>query len=1233
VDGVRSGDRARRRPDGSLELVGGDGSGFARVEAALGRLPGVAAVAVVASAGAEPATAWVELTPGSAPVSGAALRRQLLRVLPSSDLPDVTVLRRLPRDSAGRMLRTALVGPAPSSSAAEPPKTSTPSVRFAALPEATRRELLTAFDAAVDHSRLTETQRARVLAWGDGGTAPIPDATLGALIEAAAAAAPDAIAVDDHGQTVSYGQLCADARRLARQLRAMGVERESRVAICLPPSAGSVAAVLGVLLAGGAYVPVDVTYPSGRCRFIVDDAAVVAVVTVDALCERFAGVPTVSLDSDALTLAALDTAPLDVPVDPADAAYVLYTSGSTGTPKGVLVEHRAVVDFVTQINAAYRIDTETRLLAFAALTFDVSVFDLFAGLTAGATIVLASQEDRPSADRLQRLLVERRVTAAELPPAVMPGLRPEELPDLRLVSVGGEAPAGALVDAWATPDREFWNGYGPTETTVAVTLMLCRPPSGGRIPPIGRPMPNHRVYVLDEQLRLMPPGESGELCVAGPGLARGYLGRPELTAQRFVPDPYADGERLYRTGDLVRWTDDGLLEFLGRVDRQVKVRGFRIELGEVEAALAVVPGVRQVVVEPWDDASGTRHLVAWITGSPLGLPELRAGAEARLPQYMLPTRVVHMATLPLTATGKVDRKALPEPGDPPEAAASDLPDDPLQAELLTLVTPLVGVPGIGVDDDFFAVGGNSLQATQVLSRVRDRFGVEVGLPEFFAEPTVARLAALVAEARGNAPDGHHPGADVGPTAARTSDTGAPNGRPDVAPLAPQQDRVWRLSTADPTNTAYHMMLALRVRGRLDVAALRGAFVEMVRRQAALRTTIEVRDGEPVQVVHPEPRVPFDLLDLADEPDPERAAARTVREEYERPFDLAAGPPLRVRVLRLGEDDHVFCWCTHHSLSDGWSVGVQLREIFPLYGELAVGDTGPGLPVLLASYSDYARRERDRTAGGGLDSELEWWRRRLAGAPREVDLRPDHSRAGGSGGPVPLRVGYHSLGLTGELTAAIAAVAAFAQRAGSTVYMVLLTAVAALMAHRTGQEDVLVVTPIAGRTRSEWEPLVGFFANRVVLRVDMSGSPTVTEVLARVRASSVDAYAHQAMPFDRLITDLGPARPALPVLVALNNYPGAGRGMAALELAPAPDETEHHYSPMLEFYSPEDVPFALGVSLNQIGEAVFGGLQYDASMFTADTISVLANQLLRLLAAAIANPDAPIADLLDRTDPA
>lgn len=595
---------------------------------------------------------------------------------------------------------------------------------------------------------LTAGQEQELRRWADGGRAPWPEATLGELFEARAAAQPEAPAIVEDGRTLTYGELDRRANRLAWRLRGLGLGPEDRVGVLVGRSHRMVVAVLGVLKAGAAYVPLDPDHPVSRLAYVLDDSGARLAVTEAALVERLSGAPCPALAVDADGLDREPDSPPEPVARPRNLAYVLYTSGSTGRPRGVLVEHRSAVNFATRIAAAYGVDTGDRVLAVAPLTFDLSVFELFTALLAGASLHLAGEADRLQPDRLQRLLAQQRVTVAELPPALMPLLQPELLPGLRLVSVGGEPFSGELVNRWWTPRRRFVNGYGPTEATVAVTLAECEG-RWDRMPPIGRPMPNHRAHVLDAGLRPVPVGVPGELCIGGVGLARGYLGRPDLTAERFVPDPLAGdpGERLYRTGDRVRWLPSGELEFLGRMDRQVKVRGHRVEPGEVESVIFRQPGVRQAAVEALDEAGGGRQLVAYLAGDwRPDLPELRERLAAELPSYMLPSRVVHLDRLPLTARGKVDRRALPPPAEQETEVAAQPRTWVEERVALEVFGPLLQLPQVDVERDFFELGGNSLEAIQVVSRARDTFGVEVGLAEFLAEPTVRRLAALVERA-------------------------------------------------------------------------------------------------------------------------------------------------------------------------------------------------------------------------------------------------------------------------------------------------------------------------------------------------------------------------------------------------------------------------------------------------------------------------------------------------------
>jgi amino acid adenylation domain-containing protein len=1072
-----------------------------------------------------------------------------------------------------------------------------------------------------------EEERRLVLAWGRGAAAPVPDRSIVQVFEVQAARRPGADAVVTGDASLTYAELDRRASRLAHQLRRLGVVPEAPVGVCLRRSPDMVVAVLGVLRAGGAYLPLDPTHPPARLALMARDAGAAVAVTEESLRGLLAaaGCRLVSLDGDRDALLAEPAeAPLPAAL-PQHLAYVLYTSGSTGAPKGVLVEQRSVVGFVEHIAGAYGIDERSRVLAMAPLGFDVSVFEIFGALLRGAALHLADDEDRLSAERLQRLLRERAVTVAELPPALMPLLEPADLPDLAVVSVGGEAPPGPLVERWATGRRRFVNGYGPTEATVAVTLMECR----GRFaapPPIGRPMANHGAFVLDGRLEPTGIGVPGELCLAGAGLARGYLGRPGETADRFRPDPFgAPGERLYRTGDRARWLPHGNLEYLDRLDRQVKVRGHRVELGELETALRRLPSVEEAAVEVRTDEQGTVHLVAYVCGAePPGLAGLREHLGRLLPAYMLPTRAVRLDRLPLTPAGKIDRRALPDPG-PGDAGLAGSREPRTAAErriAAEIFGPLLGTAPPGADEHFFELGGNSLQATQVTSRVRDVFGVEVSLTAFFERPTVAHLASLVEAARRMAP------AAVALADALREEVDAMAGPPvggevapdppDRAPLSYQQEAVWRVGPGRIVRPAFNAPLALRVRGPLDVGALRAALERMAARHAALRTVFDTTGAGREQVVLPEARVPFDVKELSGLRPAEREAEarRLVGEQYRRPFDLDGGPLIRVQVLRLRPEEHVLSWAVHHLVTDAWSIGIQLRELAALYRE-AAGGPAASLPEPPLQYGDFARWQRTTFAGESLEQGLARWVERLRGVAPTLELpfrRPTDA---------PFRHGARNLVLDRRRSALVRE---HSRRAGVTPFMTLLAAYAALLGRLTGAERLMVVCPVAGRNRSELEGVMGFFVNRLPLAIDVGGDPTFAELVERVRLAAAEGFADQEVPFqvllDRLPGAMGNAAPAGQLMFSIQNTPVAAEllvGTTGME--PIPDDSGLIFTPVLEFYSPAGAPYQLSLMLRERADGTLqGGVEFDAARLDPAGVERLVEGLGDVLDSAAGEPD-------------
>ncbi|HYH79110.1 MAG TPA: amino acid adenylation domain-containing protein, partial [Longimicrobium sp.] len=920
------------------------------------------------------------------------------------------------------------------------------------------------------------------------------------LFEAQAARTPDAVAVRFEEESLTYAELDGRANRLANHLRRRGVGLETRVGICLERGMEMIVSVLAVLKAGGAYVPLDPAYPAERLAFMLSDSGAPLLLTRLPLP---AGLPphaaeVVCLDADRERIEAESVRAPAAGARPDQLAYVIYTSGSTGTPKGVMVPHRGVPNLAYAQARRFGIDGTSRVLQFASLSFDAAVAEVFDALLAGATLVMAPREELLPGVGLLETLRRGRVTVATLPPSVLAILPPDDLPELRTVVSAGEAVDAATVERWSA-GRAFVNAYGPTETTVCASAARCK--ADGRVPAIGRALENVRVYVLDAAGRPAPIGVPGELYVGGVGVARGYLGRPGLTAERFVPDPFGAAEgRLYRTGDRVRWSAGGELEFLGRVDAQVKVRGFRIEPGEIEGALHRSEGVADCVVVAREDVPGEKRLVAYVVGD-VEAGALREHLLRALPEYMVPSAFVFLETLPLTPNGKPDRKALPAPEYAADADRYVAPRTPVEEVLAGIWAEVLRLERVGVEESFFELGGHSLLATRVVSRVRELFDVELPLRALFEGPTVAELAVCVEEMR-------RAELPVLPPVVPVERTGA-------LPLSFAQERLWFLDRLEPGSTTYNIPAAWRLGGALDAAALERALGEIVRRHEALRTVFAEVDGSPVQVIAPFGGFALPVEDLSGDSDREAALGRRAGEEARRAFDLSAGPLFRAALLRLGDEDHVLLLSMHHIVTDGWSMGVLFRELSALYAAYREGGESP-LADLAVQYADHAVWQREQLEGEVLDRQLSYWRERLAGAPELLELPADRPRPPVQtyrGASVPVQ-------LSPEL---LERLQALGRSEGATLYMTLLGAFQVLLSKYSGSEDVVVGSPIAGRTRGEVEELIGLFLNTLVLRTDLSGDPSFRELLGRVREATLGAYEHQEVPFEKLVAELQPER--------------------------------------------------------------------------------------------------------------
>jgi amino acid adenylation domain-containing protein len=1018
------------------------------------------------------------------------------------------------------------------------------------------------------------------------------------------------VAVVFGDETLTYAELDARANRLAHHLRALGVGPDVKVALFVERSPEMVVGLLGVLKAGGAYVPLDPGYPAERLAFMARDAQVRVLLTQERLLSELPehGGRVVCLDRDWPLVARHPAHAPESGAEPEHLAYVIYTSGSTGTPKGSEVPHRAIPGFFRGVRYA-SFDAGQVHLQHSSPSWDALTLELWPALLTGARVVLLpARASEPAL--LGEQVRAHGVSILWLSAAyfnLIVDTFPEILAGVRQVMTGGEAVSPAHVRRAQAlyPELRLVNGYGPSECTV---FAACHPiPAGFDAPvaPIGAPIGDRRVYLVDARLEPAPPGVPGELCVGGPAVARGYLGRPGLTAEKFVPDPFSarPGARMYRTGDRARWRGDGTLEFVGRVDFQAKVRGFRVEPGEVEAALLADARVREAVVVVREDAPGDRRLVGYAVaaeGVELSAGELRAALKERLPDYLVPSAIVVLDALPLSAHGKVDRRALPAPEIGSDAEAYVAPRGATEEVLAALYAEVLGAARVGARDDFFALGGHSLIATRLVSRVREAFAVELPLRALFESPTVEALAAhveaLLREGR----------MAEAPPLVPASREGAP-------PLSFAQARLWFIDQLRPGSAAYNVPLALRLRGALDVAVLERALTEIVRRHEALRTTFAAAgDGEAVQVIHPPAPAAIAVEDLRGLSAAEREArARQIAaDEAGRPFDLAAGPLLRASLLRLDDEEHALLFTLHHIVSDGWSMGVLAREVSELYGAFARGLPSP-LPGLPVQYADFAVWQRAWLSGDVLDAQLGWWRERLAGAPPLLEIPTDRPRAAATGD----RGASVAFSLPDETTRALRALS---RREGATLFMTLLAGWQLLLSRYSGQDDVSVGTPIAGRTRLETEGLIGFFVNTLVLRADLSGSPTFGELLGRVREATLGAYQHQDVPFEKLVEELAPERslshtPFFQVMFVLQN-----NAREALRLGDVEAEGLGAGG--------ETAKFDLTLALGETEEGVSGSLSYRAELFDAETVERMLGHFAALLGAVAADPDRSLPEI-------
>ncbi len=1013
-------------------------------------------------------------------------------------------------------------------------------------------------------------------------------------------------------QSLNYRKLNARANQLAHHLKNIGVSAGSLVGICVERLIEMVVGLLGILKAGAGYLPLDPAYPKDRLAYILDDAKPSALLTQQDLAETLAGagIHVIALDAgwDAFTVN--DDENPNVKVQPDDVAYAIYTSGSTGRPKGVLISHRGICNRLLWMQDSYQLSSMDSILQKTPYVFDVSVWEFFWPLMTGARLVIARPEGHKDSKYLINLIVERQITTLHFVPPMLQVFLEEEgverCKSLKQVICSGEALSHELQERFhARLDAELHNLYGPTEASVDVTSWRCERNSGQRSVPIGFPIANTQIYILDQHLQLLPAEVAGQLHIAGTGLAHGYLNRADLTAEAFIPNPYSEkpGDRLYRTGDLARHLPDGSIEYLGRIDHQVKIRGFRVELGEIQNILLEHGSVREAVVVAHEDGQEVKRLVACVVPdreAPPTIDDLVSFLKQRLPEYMVPSAFVLLDAIPLSSNGKVSRKsllaldALGLAQSPPSKA----PSSPVEMIIGSIWRQLLKVDSIDVRRSFFELGGDSLLAMQMNSRLMKHFKVDVPLQATFEAPTIAALALRIEQAKREWRE------DFASCLAR-----AP--RPAELPLSYAQQRLWFLDQLTPRNSLYNMPGAVRLRGALNLEAVQSSLNEIVRRHEILRTSFPSRDGKPQQHIAESASLPIHSIDFSTIPAANRGEAlrREMNRQSEYPFDLSDGPLLRVCLLCASEDEHVLFVVMHHIVSDGWSVDILLREFDALYRAFDAGQPSP-LPELSIQYADYAVWQREWLRGEVIELQMEYWRQRLAGAAA-LQLPADFPREERTDRPSESFSFQLPAHLYRELKHKCL-------EEGVTLFMLLLAAFQTLLHRHSGQTDIVTGSPAANRNRFETEDLIGYFINPLALRTSFCDNPTCAELLPRVRETVLGAYTHQDVPFDLIVDDLAPARdltrlPLFQTWFVLHNLLRHGnQPLSSLSATLMPVQT-----------SGARLDFALEMIEDDQLRGIF---VYAADLFRPETIARMAEHFEIILQSVASNPYVCVLDI-------
>ncbi|MCF2150416.1 Non-ribosomal peptide synthetase [Desmonostoc muscorum LEGE 12446] len=1068
---------------------------------------------------------------------------------------------------------------------------------------------------------LTEVEQHQLLVeWNDTHRDYPQDKCIHQLFEEQVQHTPDAVAVVFKDQQLTYQELNSRANQLAHYLRSLGVGADVLVGICVERSLEMLVGLLGILKAGGAYVPLDPEYPTERLSFMLEDTQLSVLLTQEKLVNKLPASTAcvICLDTNSNLINQQTQNNPKTSIKAQDLAYVMYTSGSTGQPKGVSIVHQSVVRLVKQTDYV-TFSAKEVFLQVAPISFDAATFEIWGCLLNSGKLVIFPA-NTPSIDELAQVIEQYLVTTLWLTAGLfhlMVDEKIDALKPLRQLLAGGDILSVSHVHKFrqTVENCQLINGYGPTEnTTFTCCYQIPTSLSPDASVPIGRPIANTQVYILDQNLQPVPVGVPGELHIGGAGLARGYLNRPELTQEKFIPNPLGRStcageqrgrgeERLYKTGDLARYLPDGNIEYLGRIDNQVKIRGFRIELGEIEAVLSQHEDVQVCCVIARVDTTGDKRLVAYIVPQPQQTPkvsEVRSFLKSKLPEYMVPAFIVFLESLPLTANGKIDRRALPAPEASSESTEKYVAPRTAIEEILALIwTQVLKVERVGIHDNFFTLGGHSLLATQLISRVRTNLKVELPLRSLFAAPTIAQLSQNIQQLQQQDLELSAP-----PILPRVENT--------ELPLSFAQQRLWFLDQFEPNSAFYNIPAALRLVGTLSFAALEQSLKEIIQRHETLRTNFITVDGKATQIIQTQTNWKVTVVDLQhlSTSSQELAVEQLTHEQEIQSFDLASETLIRATLVVLSLTEHVLLVCMHHVVSDGWSMGVFVEELRSLYNAYSIGQPSPLLP-LPVQYADFAIWQRGWLQGEVLQKQLDYWQQQLGDAPTFLPLPTDRPRPA-----VQTFAGaYVEFALSVELTQKLTQLS---QQQGVTLFMTLLAAYNTLLYRYTGQTDILVGSPIANRDRSEIEGLIGFFVNTLVLRTDLSGDPSFEELLPQIREMALSAYAHQDLPFEMLVEKLQRERdlshtPLFQVMFALQNAPISQVELTGLSVSSLPIENT-------------TAKFDLTLAMENTATGLVGGWEYNTDLFDNSTIERMKGHFVTMLSAIVANPKQRISKL-------